>query len=230
MIPIQEYQTLVFDCDGVLFDSNRVKTEAFRVVASQFGMDAANNLVTYHTQNGGISRYRKFEYLLTQILHRDAPPELVNQLSKQYGDCVEQDLLNCAVAPGLETLREKTRHAKWMIVSGGDQAQLRRVFADRELDHLFDGGIFGSPTSKDEILLREIANGAIQSRALYAGDSRFDHMAALRARMDFVFIHGWSEFADWQTYSKEHGIRCVATLSDLLALFDQTADLSLERK
>lgn len=41
---MQKYETLVFDCDGVLLDSNRVKTEAFWTVASQFGQAAADAL------------------------------------------------------------------------------------------------------------------------------------------------------------------------------------------
>lgn len=223
MTRIQKYQSLVFDCDGVLLDSNRIKTEAFRTVAAQFGTDPADQLVRHHTQNGGVSRYRKFEYLLTHILNRDAPPELVNRLSQEYGDCVERDLLNCAVAPGLEELREKTRHATWMVASGGDQAQLRRVFAHRGLTQFFDGGIFGSPTPKDEILLREIANGAIRRPALYIGDSRFDHIAAVKADMDFVFVHGWSEFAEWGVYSKEHGIPCVADIISLLTWIERAS-------
>ena len=214
MTPILKYHTFVFDCDGVLLDSNRVKTEAFWIVASQFGQSAADELVAHHLRNGGVSRYRKFEYLLTHVLHQNASSEMIDQLSREYSDFVEQDLLNCELASGLELLREKTKGSTWLVASGGDQAQLRRVFAKRSLEHLFEGGIFGSPTPKNEILLRELQKGAIQKPALYIGDSRFDHIAALQAGLDFVFLYGWSEFADWEAYSTIHKINCFANLEE----------------
>ena len=55
---IREYLTLVFDCDGVLLDSNKVKTDAFYKSALPYGENAANELVSYHKENGGISNVR----------------------------------------------------------------------------------------------------------------------------------------------------------------------------
>ena len=34
---ISDYKALVFDCDGVVLDSNRIKTEAFRIAALPWG-------------------------------------------------------------------------------------------------------------------------------------------------------------------------------------------------
>lgn len=53
---LQSDTTLVFDCDGVVLNSNRIKTEAFRVVAAPYGDAAAGALVQYHLAHGGISR------------------------------------------------------------------------------------------------------------------------------------------------------------------------------
>lgn len=200
------YITLVFDCDGVLLDSNRVKTEGFRAVASRFGAEAAEALVRYHVQHGGISRYRKFTYLLEDILGRPAEEAEVQALANDYGSYVEENLLTCAVTPGLAELRAATAAARWMVVSGGDQAQLRRVLAARGIGDLFDAGIYGSPTTKDEILAREIGAGNLALPALFLGDSRYDHEAAHRAGLDFVFLHGWSEFREWPGYCAERAL------------------------
>ena len=43
----------------------------------------------------------------------------------------------------------------WLVASGGDQAELHDVFEKRGISHLFNGGIFGSPDTKEQILLRE---------------------------------------------------------------------------
>lgn len=208
--------TLVFDCDGVILNSNRIKTEAFGHVAMQFGAAAAEQLVRFHVQHGGISRYRKFEYLLVNILKRTPDPSEIKRLALEYGQHVCEQLLLCPLTPGLKALREATPHANWMVVSGGDQEELRYVFAERDLASMFDRGIHGSPATKDEILSRDITSGHLKLPALFLGDSRYDHEAATRAGLDFIFVHGWTEFANWRDYCEIHAIPAVTRVTDLL--------------
>ena len=188
------YRTWVFDCDGVILNSNQVKTQAFYGAAEAYGDKAASALVDYHVRNGGISRYAKFEYFLTQIVGRaNADAAELEKLLSAYADRVEQGLRECEVAAGLSDLRSKTSSSRWLVVSGGDQAELREVFQDRGLSSLFDGGIYGSPDDKDEILGRELQAGVIAQPAVFIGDSQYDFEAATRAGLDFVFLSNWSE-------------------------------------
>ena len=63
---LSHYKSLVFDCDGVVLDSNVVKTEAYFRTAKNLGATdvQAQALVDYHIELGGISRYHKFNYYL----------------------------------------------------------------------------------------------------------------------------------------------------------------------
>ncbi|UWQ35150.1 HAD family hydrolase (plasmid) [Leisingera sp. M527] len=208
------YRTLVFDCDGVILDSNRVKTEAFRQAALPYGAEAAEALVAHHVANGGISRYLKFQHFLDGIVPgRDGPG--LEALLASYAGAVRAGLMTCAAAPGLQELRAAFPDQRWLIVSGGDQAELREIFAARGLDRLFDGGIFGSPDTKDAILARELDSGNIRPQALFLGDSTYDHRAAAAAGLDFVFISGWSEVADWQGYVRTHGLKKLVNVGEL---------------
>lgn len=213
------YATLVFDCDGVVLDSNKVKTQAFYNAALPYGEAAAQALVDYHVANGGISRYRKFEYFLDTLVARharDTDGPGLQSLLNAYAEAVRHGLLNCAVTPGLAQLREATPDARWLIVSGGDQAELREVFAQRGLAQMFDGGIFGSPASKDEILSAQLATGNIRPRALFIGDSRYDHVASATAGLDFLFVSRWTEFPGWQAYCQENALTCIQAIENLL--------------
>lgn len=215
---LSSYATLVFDCDGVVLDSNRIKTEAFRSAAMPWSATAADALVAHHIANGGISRYAKFEHFLDVIVPeyargRDGPG--LEALLNAYAKAVLAGLMSCAIAEGLEELRVATSQARWLIVSGGDQSELRTIFAARGLDTLFDGGIFGSPDTKDEILARELAAGALRRPALFLGDSRYDHIAAVQAKLDFVFIHAWTEMPRYKEYMREHNIMTVPRIRDL---------------
>ena len=218
MTELSAYASIVFDCDGVVLNSNRIKTEAFRAAALPYGEAAAAELVAYHASNGGISRYVKFTRFLETIVPEYAPgregPDLENLL-KAYAGSVRTGLMNCAVAEGLDELRAATPGARWLIVSGGDQNELREIFAARGLAAYFDGGIFGSPDTKDTILGRELATGSIRKPALFLGDSRYDFQASRAAGLDFLFVTGWTELANWPDFVRRNNLSNVRSISHL---------------
>ncbi len=215
--PVTDYTTLVFDCDGVVLDSNKVKTEAFYQATLPYGVAAAQAMVDYHVANGGVSRYKKFAHFLEQIAPNYAEQRGPNleALLQAYAGYVREGLLSCEMAPGLEALREQTPNTRWLIVSGGDQAELRGVFAQRSIAEWFDGGIFGSPDTKDEILARELTSGNIQQLALFLGDSKYDYQAASAAGLDFLFLSGWSEVTDWETWVKDNRLSYYENIESL---------------
>ncbi|MEP4888649.1 MAG: HAD family hydrolase [Aliiglaciecola sp.] len=213
-LPLSEYKTIIFDCDGVILNSNKVKTQAFYLAALPYGEKAANKLVEYHVARGGISRYKKFEWFIETFQSEDKTNRL-QELLDNYAKFVLDGLMKCEIANGLAELRQKTRKARWLVASGGDQNELRDVFSSRGIFELFDGGIFGSPDSKDTILDREISNGNILQPALFLGDSKYDHVASKRADLDFVFVNYWTEFRGWEQYCDENAIIVRSSLESL---------------
>jgi phosphoglycolate phosphatase-like HAD superfamily hydrolase len=205
-IDLTQYQTLIFDCDGVILNSNKIKTQAFYDVAKVYGHKPAQILKDYHVQNGGISRYKKFEHLLTNILQKPVETQELKKLLSNFSKEVKKALLTCEVAKNIKELRNKTKNTKWLIVSGGDQTELREVFKQRGLDVYFDGGIFGSPDDKDVILKNETKNRNIIGKSLFLGDSMYDYQAANTAKMDFIFISKWTEVKDWKKWICENEI------------------------
>lgn len=106
----------------------------------------------------------------------------------------------------------------WLIVSGGDQAELREVFDQRGLAHYFNGGIYGSPMNKYGIVKDLLKSKEIQLPGLFLGDSRLDHEVAKAFGFDFIFFSQWTEFSDWQIYCRSNGIQSVPGITDILDL------------
>ena len=216
-IEITKYKTIVFDCDGVVLDSNVVKTQAYFRTAKNLGATdvQANALVDYHVNLGGISRYHKFDYYLREILHQSVTDAAIQSLLDEFSKELEVGLMQCDLAKGLFDLRTATPNAKWLILSGGDQQEIRQLFAKRKLDHMFNGGLFGSPDNKDEVLAREIASGNIQFPALFIGDSKYDFEASNRAELDFVFLSDWTEVPDWQSFCEANKLTVLHNIAEL---------------
>ncbi|MGN5580816.1 HAD family hydrolase [Stutzerimonas sp. Brlt_13] len=213
---LSAYRSIVFDCDGVILDSNRVKTDAFYNATLPYGEKAAAAMADYHVRNGGVSRYRKFAYFLEHLAPAGVPGPDLQALLAAYATEVKTGLLACEVAEGLEAFRKHTDGTRWMVASGGDQAELQELFKARGLMDWFDGGIFGSPDTKEQILARELASGNIRQPALFLGDSKYDFQAATQAGLDFLFLYGWSEVVDWQAWVMEEEITALESLGVLV--------------
>jgi phosphoglycolate phosphatase-like HAD superfamily hydrolase len=225
LLNIREYKTIVFDCDGVILDSNIVKTQAYFRTAKQLGVtDAqAQALVDYHVKLGGVSRYHKFDWLLREVLKQPVTKAAIQIWLDAFAKELEVVLMQCAIAEGLEALKQLTPNATWMVLSGGDQQEIRDLFHKRTLPsgkvlaELFEGGLFGSPDNKDEVLAREKASVHLQFPALFIGDSKYDYEAANKAGLDFVFLSDWTEVDDWKGFCMQHRIQIKKNIRDVMS-------------
>ena len=222
-IDLTNYKTIVFDCDGVVLNSNQTKIDAYFTVAKRMGGtdEQAQALVHHHVTKGSFPRNGKIEYYLKEIVKQAATEELIQQYLAAFEDILDETLMQCEIAPDLMRVKRATPEAAWMLLSGGDQAELRRVFPRRNIQNynlaqLFEAGIFGGPDTKDQVLAREIDKGNIQLPALFIGDSKYDYQAATHAGLDFVFLSDWTEVKDWREFCAENNIVNYKNMGDML--------------
>ena len=102
---------------------------------------------------------------------------------------------------------------RFLVISGANEEELRTIFHLREIKSFFNYGIFGSPESKDNIIVKKIQDNSIIFPALYIGDSKYDHVVSKDNNLDFVFISGWTEFDDWEQYCKINNLESFKSLS-----------------
>ena len=220
---LSTYKTIVFDCDGVVLNSNKVKVDAYFEVAKQNGgTDAqAQAFVDHHVNRGSFPRNGKIEYYLKNILQEEVTPEKIVRYIQSFESILDITLMECEIASGLLALKTATANTRWMLLSGGDQAELRRIFPRREIQNhtladLFEAGIFGGPDLKEDVLKREMHNKNIMLPALFIGDSKYDHQASTAAGLDFIFVSDWTEVKDWQDYCIKNHITVCNNILQLL--------------
>jgi len=102
-----------------------------------------------------------------------------------------------------------------MIASGGDQEELRFLFSDKKINHLFDRGIFGSPKSKHQIIESHMLNKNFLP-ALFLGDSFYDIETAMKYNLDFIFVSDWTDLENWESICKAYNVESIKTVGDLV--------------
>lgn len=206
----------VFDCDGVVLQSNHLKTDAFRRALDGEPKELVDRFVAYHKSHGGVSRYRKFEHYFSAIRPASYTEAEVDDAVSRYARIVEEGLLTCPEVPGVRAaLAAFDKTGNVYLVSGGDQDELRKVFAERDLDrHL--NGIFGSPSTKQEILASMMSTLHGNVKGVYFGDSELDLMVSEEFGLEFVLVAGTSEW-------KEGRVTCAQRACVIIEDFTEPA-------
>ena len=213
---LNKYKTIILDCDGVILNSNKIKSNAFYDIAKPYGEKEAMLFLEYHINNGGISRNVKIDYLLNTILNIGLNEELKNQLLNNFQSQIFNNLLNSNVAENLGFFCKKYSNKKLLVVSGGNEKELIQIFKHKYIYQYFNSGIYGSPKSKEKIFTELIANKTIIFPAIYIGDSKNDQKNASDNGIDFVFIHEWTEVDDWKKFCISKNIKFKKNLNQLI--------------
>ena len=214
---INDYKTIIFDCDGVILNSNKVKKDAYyRVACSNYGKEYANLLVEYLSKNTGKTRDHFFNHFLTNIVPKKDIKNSVNELTSEVSLEIHKGLMKCDISKSIFELRKSLPDSLWLVASGGVELELKDIFTKRLLFDLFDGGIYGGPNTKDEILSTLMKDDKLEFPAVLLGDSRYDYDVANRFNLDFVFISNWSDFKEWKNFCNINKIPSIKSLNNLL--------------
>lgn len=193
------FDAIIFDCDGVLLDSNALKTDCFREVLEEAAFDPGDiaRFLEFQRASFGMSRYRLFEALLGWDLARPTTLDR-DALVARYAATLGGRYVKSAETPGMRAvISALARETRLYIVSGSDQAELREVMAERG-DAAPFRRILGSPANKVDNLasvLAELAAGGpppAPHRVVFVGDAEADMMAARHHGLRFVYMDGFS--------------------------------------
>jgi len=185
-----KYQAVFFDFDGVILDSVQVKTRTFAAMFRQYGPEVEKAVVDFHLANGGVSRFRKFQYYYENILKKPINQEELQFLGEEFSRLALQGVLDSSYIPGaLETLKQlKVYNIPCFVASGTPDEEIKLIVAKKGLSQYFLE-VHGSPRVKDEILQDVLERYDFNpGQCLFIGDAMTDYVAAQKCGTDFLGI------------------------------------------
>jgi beta-phosphoglucomutase len=179
-------KSIIFDFDGVILESVSVKTEAFRSLFS-FAPQHVEEIVRFHQDNGGMSRFDKFDYIYRNILREPLPDQKRRNLSDEFSSLVFKKILEAPFVPGARELIEKIYLSiPLFIVSATPQNELDAIITQRGLSPFFKR-IYGSPRKKTDCIWEIVMSMDISPDAIiFIGDAKNDLDAALKTGVRFI--------------------------------------------
>ncbi|MCL1049768.1 HAD hydrolase-like protein [Shewanella abyssi] len=187
MHQIYNYDLYIFDCDGVILDSNALKVQAMKEALEALSLtpELVTECVTYFANNFGKSRFHHIAHFVNDILElKDDQKTLVEaKILSDFSAQCKALYLTAKLTPGFLSLIQALPGQKF-VASGSEQSELRSVFKSRGLDKYFVN-VFGSPIPKAQ-LLSDILQSQTHNKALMIGDAVSDFDASQANNIDFI--------------------------------------------
>jgi len=184
---VKNKEVIFWDFDGVIKDSVSVKTKAFSILFEKHGRGIQEKVVSYHLENGGVSRFDKVKYFYSHFLSETISKTKLNEICARFGEIVLQGVIDSPWVPGAEEyLRSNPYNQKFIIVTGAPQKEIEYIVEKLDLMDVFVS-IHGTPGIKHEIVKKYIEqNSSENDDLLLIGDSRTDYEAAILNNISFV--------------------------------------------
>ena len=150
-----EYDTIILDCDGVVFNSNMLKVRAFEETLGEFGFDKKqiSDFLVFFKNNFGVSRYKLIEYFIKNILKINFDKVLYESILENYSNKSFNLYLKVTFTDHFFEFIDKYKNKNLYIASGSSENELRKIFRIRKIDQYFID-IYGSPTPKVDIIYK----------------------------------------------------------------------------
>lgn len=180
-------KAIVFDFDGVILESAKIKTLAFADVVKDYPRKQAEEFVMYHMSHMGISRHVKFQYFIEEILKQTYSEKVEQQLADKFSEIVFTRIMECPYVPGAEQFLERN-YLKYelYVASGTPEEELKQIIDGRNLAQFFRQ-VYGTPMKKEDII-RKICNeyGYENREMIFVGDASTDKNAAYNTGIKFI--------------------------------------------
>ena len=172
---------IIFDFDGVILNSHNIKTKGFYEIFKIYGKTKAIRAQRYHIKNIGVSRYKKFKYIIENIL-KDKTITL-DFLNEKFNDYCTKRIKTLKLSNDLRNFFS-IYHKQYdlFISTATPEMDIKHILKDKKIFKYFKK-IYGSPKTKiNHIKMIKKKN----QKRIFIGDSLEDYKASIVTKTFFV--------------------------------------------
>jgi phosphoglycolate phosphatase-like HAD superfamily hydrolase len=190
---MKNIQVVIFDCDGVMFDTSNANTQYYNHILSHFGKPQMT------PEQFAFSHMHTVDQALAHLFDDAAELAAATDYRKQMSYL--PFLAYMQIEPDLKPLLKRIRPRCKTAIATNRTDTMNRVLENHGLKPLFDLVVTAldvrHPKPQPDQLVKILAHFACQPRqALYVGDSELDQKAAGAAGVPFVAYANRSLAAD----------------------------------
>ncbi len=193
-------KALIFDFDGVIVESVKLKSNAFASIYKPYGLKIMKKVVKHHEENGGMSRFEKFKYYHENYLNIEITNSEIKKLANQFSQIVIKEVISCPYVPGvLSFIKSCYGKYKIFISTGTPTEEIKIILKERNINKYFLE-VFGSPSSKSSHVKKIKEKYTLESNEIiFFGDSNSDSFAAITHDIPFVLrVHALNRNINFQ--------------------------------
>ncbi len=120
---LHKYKYILWGFDGVIINSDSARIEGFVVALNAFPKEQVDQLLEFHRQNGGLSRYVKFRYFFEKIRNESVDDKTILKYAETFSSLMKNVLK--------DKLRYVQNRSNWVKKSEHKQ------FIQNEIDQLW---------------------------------------------------------------------------------------------
>ncbi|MDA0328579.1 MAG: HAD hydrolase-like protein [Gemmatimonadetes bacterium] len=180
-------RAVIFDFDGVLVESNDIKTRAFSALFRPFP-EHHDAMMAYHHTHVSASRVVKIDHFVSSCLGRPDDDALRASLEAEFSRLTVDLVSDCPAVAGAEALLSNiSGRIPLYLASVTPQADLDSILARRDLRRYFRDG-YGCPPWTKPDAVRDVLGreGVLPREAVLIGDSEGDRRAAAEVGVGFI--------------------------------------------
>ncbi len=197
---MKKKQVIVFDFDGVILPSEKIKIQGYSKIFGDFGEEVPHEAINKAREEYSDARGDRFDIIrgiLNHIGMADIEDKVV-EYNVRYGKIVKEEVEALQVSEKVDSLlRMLSKERRLYINSNNPDEPLRSIIKSLGIEKYFQG-IFGSSRAKEENL-REIARleSVGPEHILFIGDGGGDLTASEKFGCEFMGIatdeNGWRD-------------------------------------